>query len=132
MRRWRFFVRSVKATNTGRPALVRPMAIMRSSSSECFGSGGMRRAPMNSASISAMETPCFWHFARLPSSQSNPVTREFIIAGEYANVYTNVTQPGCSCYATCVYELFVAQAFHRVQVGGTRGRRSAENHAYQA
>src|SRR5271166_7117039 len=89
MRRRRFFVRRVKATNTGRPALGLPTAIMRSSSSECFGSGAMRGAFLNSASISAMETPCFWHFARLPPSQSNPVTRKFIIAVNYANVYTN-------------------------------------------
>src|SRR5271157_3007828 len=90
MRRRRFFVRRVKATNTGRPVVVRPTAIMRSSSSECFGSGATLGAFRNSASISAMETPCFWHFARLPPSQSNPVTRKFIIAGNYANVYTNV------------------------------------------
>src|SRR5208283_1080767 len=90
MRRRRFFVRRVKATNTGRPAVVRPTTIMRSSSPEYLGSGATRGAFRNNASISSIETPCLWHFARLPPSQSNPVTRRVIIAVNYANVYTNV------------------------------------------
>src|SRR6516165_11369890 len=74
------FVRIVKATNRGSPVLVLPTAIKRFSFSECFGSGAIRGMFLNSASISAMETPCLWHLEPLPSSQSNPVTHRPTIA----------------------------------------------------
>lgn len=78
MSRRPFLVRSVNPTNRARPALVLPVASNRSSSCECFGSGATLGPATNRASISAMDTPCFWHFARFPSSQSNPLTRRFI------------------------------------------------------
>jgi hypothetical protein len=73
-----FLVRSVNPTNRARPALVLPVASNRSSSCECLGSGATLGPATNRASISAMDMPCFWHFARFPSSQSNPLTRRFI------------------------------------------------------
>ena len=88
IRRRPSFVRTVNATNNGLPALVFPTAIKRSSSAECFGSGATRGPCTNRASISAIDTPCFWHLDRLPSSQSNPPTCKFIVAQNYTNVYT--------------------------------------------
>src|SRR5579863_9532793 len=49
----------------------------------------------NRPSISKIETPCFWHFARLPSSQSNLPTRKFIVARNYTTVYTFVNRKTC-------------------------------------
>ena len=64
----------VKATNLGRPVSVVPTAIKRSSSTEC-----------------AIETPCFWHSVRFPSSQSNPPASDLTIAPNYTNVYTSAS-----------------------------------------
>jgi hypothetical protein len=50
---------------------VRPAAMKRSSASERFASGAiLGPPPANKPSISARDTPCFWRFSRLPSSQS--------------------------------------------------------------
>src|ERR1700761_5793518 len=59
-----------------RPLAVRPIAICLSSKAECLGSGATRGVPLKTISICSSDTPCFWHFWRLPVSQSNPaITR---------------------------------------------------------
>ncbi len=77
----------VKTRKICRPLRPFPIARNRSSVLECMGSGNTANSPSNSASISSVETPCFWHLARLPLSQSNPVTVPFIPV-HYTNVYT--------------------------------------------
>src|SRR5712692_5055920 len=62
----------VNATSTLRPFVVLPIARDRLSRCEWSSSGTMSTARVNRSSISRIETPCFWHFARFPLSQSNP------------------------------------------------------------
>jgi hypothetical protein len=66
--------RIVKTRNTYRPLSVLPMALRRSSASECSTSTLIVWGRANRPSISATDTPCFWHFPRFPSSQSKPAT----------------------------------------------------------
>ena len=74
-----------------RPVPVLPSARMRVSIFECAASGIISSGEENMASISATDTPCFWHLARFPASQSNPVMVS-AIRRYYTNVYTNATR----------------------------------------
>lgn len=62
----------MKTKKTDRPLAVFPILQRRSSFFECKASGMMSNGRLKSPSTSVTETPCFWHLARLPSSQSNP------------------------------------------------------------
>lgn len=73
-----------------RPALVSPSARMRVSILECPVSGTIS-SPENSASIPSNYTPCFWHLARLPASQSKPSSVSTMLRC-YTNVYTKAKQ----------------------------------------
>src|SRR6266446_919731 len=64
--------RNVNTRNTLRPLPVCPTAQKRLSSLELAALEMMARGRANKPSISAMESPCFWHLALLPRSQSKP------------------------------------------------------------
>src|SRR5208282_216389 len=72
---------------TDRPRAVLPIARRRFSPSECASSGMTSRGRSKSASTSAGDTPCFRHFARLPSSQSNCDTATSIAYILYICIY---------------------------------------------
>ena len=76
------FSRIVNATSTLRPFMVLPIARNRPSRCEWTSSGSMSTARVNRSSISEVETPCFWHFARFPLSQSNPAIGPPSTAGQ--------------------------------------------------
>jgi hypothetical protein len=58
--------------NRTRPPAVRPTAINRSSANDRLGAGAICGSLSKTASISAIETPYFWHFSQFPVSQSKP------------------------------------------------------------
>ena len=62
--------RVVNTRNTARPSTPRPMARKRDSRGN--GSAWTRSGRPNNASMACWVSRCFAHFARLPSSQSNP------------------------------------------------------------
>ncbi len=70
---WLLRFRNVKPRKICRPPGLQPIARKRCSCAECKSSSRTEMlSDEKSASISSMETPWFWHFAELPSSQSKP------------------------------------------------------------